>query len=111
MSGIIPRSPDLWVYRWHLNKWSSVFTNAQKVHSNAQPSFKTTTYAQACTRHARSLMQTKATAVSPPSLLFSLGQTTNRSNEKREKNSQKQKTRFLFSLPGNSLKFFFIKEK
>ncbi len=64
-----------------------------------------------------SLMQTKVTAVSTPSLLFSLGQTTKRSNEKREKKNNnkiftKEKVRFLFSsLPGNCLKFFFIKEK
>lgn len=44
---------------------------------------------------AHSLMQTKVTVVSTPSLLFSLGQTTNRSNEKRErKKKKKQHKRF-----------------
>lgn len=57
-----------------------------------------------------SLMQTKVTAVSPPSLLFSLGQLIGRTKKRERKIHEKQQTLFS-SLPGNSLKFFFIKEK
>lgn len=55
-------------------------------------------------------MQTKVTAVSPPSLLFSLGQLIGRTKKRERKIHEKQQTLFS-SLPGNSLKFFFIKEK
>lgn len=118
---VIPCS-DFRVYRCHLNRWSFVFsfkctTKRPHVHVCAEWAGKPLdSMAQVHITH--SLMQTKVTVVSNPSLLFSLGQTTNRSSNERERKSKKQqnihkrKSQILFSsLPGNCLKFFFIKEK
>lgn len=113
MDDVISCSPIFKMYRCHLNRWSFVFfsfkctTKRPHIHVCA----KCVNYSEwaekpldsmAHVHITHSLMQTKVTVVSTPSLLFSLGQTTNRSNEKRErkksntKDSQKKKSDFCF---------------
>lgn len=96
---VIPCS-NFRVYTCHLNRWSFVFSSkctAERPHIHVCAKcvnplgvggkkhwIQWHTY-----NITHSLMQTKVTVVSTPSLLFSLGQTTNRSNEKRERKKKK----------------------
>lgn len=117
---MIPCS-DFRVYRCHLNRWSFVFsfkctTKRPHVHVCAEWAGKPLdSMAQVHITH--SLMQTKVTVVSNPSLLFSLGQTTNRSNErerksKKQQNIHKRKSQiFVFFPTRELLKILLYKRK
>lgn len=106
------------VYRCHLNRWSFVFsfkctTKRPHIHVCAERAGKLDSMAQVHITH--SLMQTKVTVVSNPSLLFSLGlidQTRGREKIKSNKIFTKGKSQiFVFFPTRELLKILLYKRK